>query len=369
MKANILYVHSGDDWIAGSERVFLSLFKSLDRKKVSPFLICDQPTMLNEARKLNVPARQMPFHFFFQDYSYKDINPIPFVRDILKIYKCAKEWDIDLIHATNGGVSQLCYFVSKLMKIKWLCHVQTLFFKRSRIMGMIPQADQILAISEAVAKDYQKVKSKVRLIYNGVNHLPARKVSQDQIKKELGFDEKDIVIGTVAFLIPRKGVDVFIELANELKEISNLKFLIVGEGPLENELKQKVADLKLTNQVKFLGYTEDVLSLMHGMDIFCLFSNKEPFGLVVIEALSQGVPVIASNIDGIREIFQEDQEGFLVDPKDLKTLKSKTLQLIENKELRELMGQQGKALVEDKFDYQKHFEKIVHVYDELLNKN
>lgn len=369
MKTNILYVHSGDDWIAGSERVFLSLFKSLDRKKVSPFLICDQPSMLNEARKLNVPAKQMPFHFFLQDYNYKDINPISFVRDIFKIYKYAKEWEIDLIHATNGGVSQLCYFVSKLLKIKWLCHVQTLFFKRSRIMGMIPQADQILAISEAVAKDYQNVHDKVRLIYNGVNHLPARKVNKNQVKQELGFNEKDIVIGTVAFLIPRKGVDIFIELANDLKNVPNLKFLIVGKGPLENELKQKVADLKLADQIRFLGHVEDILSLMHGIDIFCLFSRKEPFGLVVIEALSQGVPVIASNIDGIREIFQEGQEGFLVDLKDRNLIKNKTLQLIENKELRDLMGVKGKALIEDKFDYEKRFNEIVAVYDELLNRN
>lgn len=365
---NILYVHSGDNWIAGSEKVFLSLFEQIDRRRFTPYLICDQPLMQAEAEKRGVPAIMMKFHYFLQDYHYKEINPIPFIRDIGKIARLAKGWNIDLIHATNGGPSQLCYFAAKKVGIPWVCHVQTLFLKRSRVMGMISLADRIICISDAVAKDYRNSKNldRVQVLYNGIFEPSLPKVSKKSIKRELGFEESDLVIGTVAFLIPRKRVDIFIDMAEKLRSLPKLKFLIVGHGPLEKELKERVTQLKLEDRIKFVGHSDQVLRLMRGIDIFSLFSEKEPFGLVVLEALSQEVPVVASNIDGIREVVREGVDGYLVDPTDLYQIQSRVLELVKSATLRKKMGVLGRQHVQEDFSYQAFLKGIEQIYEEVI---
>jgi glycosyltransferase involved in cell wall biosynthesis len=230
-------------------------------------------------------------------------------------------------------------------------------------------ADRILCVSEAVANDYRTARNynKVQVLYNGILEQSLLKVSKKSVKKELGFEASDLVIGTVSFLIPRKRVGILIELADLLRSFSKIKFLIVGKGPLEEELKNQVIQLKLEDKVKFIGHSNQVLRLMRGIDIFTLFSEKEPFGLVILEALSQEVPIVASNIDGIREAIREGMDGYLVDPTDLIQVRDRILELAKNGALRKRMGILGRQHLLADFSHEAFLKGIEQVYEEVLS--
>jgi len=155
----------------------------------------------------------------------------------------------------------------------------------------------------------------------------------------------------VGRLTKQKGVEILLKAIKILKNkhSRNLKIAIVGDGDLKENLNDLTAELGLNKEVKFLGVREDINGLMDSAKIFVLPSRWEGFGLVIVEAMSNMLPVIATNVGGIPEIIENGKDGLLVPPENSGALARAINSLLENEKLREKLSQAAYKKVKEKY--------------------
>lgn len=197
-------------------------------------------------------------------------------------------------------------------------------------------------------------------------------VDRNSVRREFGFADDLIVIGLVGRFSPGKGHEEFLEAAILLaKKYSNIHFLIVGEASHgEERYAQKIRTLSLSlgldKVVTFAGYRKDIPEVMAALDIFAFPSHAESFGVVLIEAMAMGRPVVSTNCDGVLDVVVDGQTGIYVHPRNAAELATALARLIEDRELRDRMGRAGRERVEQLFDQRKQMNTIEEVYYSLL---
>ena len=233
-------------------------------------------------------------------------------------------------------------------------------------------ADRFLAISPNVAiylTTIAKVSTrKVITINNGVEiprQLSAGEVSG--LRKELNIHEGNFVVGAVGRLF--NGHKRFTDLikAVSLVSKSNLTLLIVGGGPDEELIRKKAAEMNITERVIFTGYQFVTSPYYKLMDIFCIPSSREGFGLVAVEAMMHSLPVIATEVGGLRSVVLGGETGFLVPPYSPQALADKIQVLIDNPLLRRMMGDKGKERALNNYSAIRYVKDVENLYLELLN--
>ena len=175
--------------------------------------------------------------------------------------------------------------------------------------------NKVLVVSNSVKKHWLKNinEHKIKKIYNGINF------SKTNSSIEIEKNQDDFVITSVARLIPYKGHMYLIEIANELiKKSTKFKFLIVGDtlssyAFYEKSVKQKVIDLGLENHIKFLGFREDVMSILRQSNLFIHPAiSPDPLPTVLLESLYNDLPTVATNLGGAIEILDKGNNGLLI---------------------------------------------------------
>jgi len=222
--------------------------------------------------------------------------------------------------------------------------------------------DRIITVSnttrEALVKDYGTDPRKVEVIHNGVDLSFIDSIRASKVPGTLIF---------VGRLAPHKHVDHLLKIVKELKgEIPNLKLKIVGDGVEKNRLLKLVKDYKIEDRVSFymnLKYS-DVIYQMKKSSILVLPSTREGFGMVLAEANACYRPVIAYKSGGVVEVIRDGENGFLVEPLNLRSLKEKIKTLLLDDKLQERMGRKGRRIVEKRFNWDKIIEKIMKTYAE-----
>lgn len=208
------------------------------------------------------------------------------------------------------------------------------YYIRRPIKKVLAKADHVLAVSNALkdeilATDVKTIASKLKIHLNAVNINKFKDDGKDYLRYEFYDMQKPIVL-FVGNIIKRKNVNALIE-AKKLAT-SDYLLVIIGEGPLLQDLKNKVEKENI-DDVVFLGARDDVEKLIPSAEVLVLPSFSESFGLVLIEALSCGVPVIGSNVGGIMEIINSDV-GLLVNPDNYNDISSAIDEIISDDELR-----------------------------------
>ncbi len=186
-----------------------------------------------------------------------------------------------------------------------------------------------------------------------------------------GGDAQRMFILSIASHDEWKGLHVLIRAMALLRDRSEMVPLVLaGDGPQRSELEQLAASLGLHQQVQFIGYQSRpaVVRLLNECTVFVHPSLFEPLGIVVIEALACGKPVVATAVDGIPEIVENGRDGILVEPGDARGLAVAICQLLGDATLRERLGRAGRARVKDAFRWQRMGESYVHAYEELLER-
>lgn len=159
------------------------------------------------------------------------------------------------------------------------------------------------------------------------------------LRLQHGFNEEDFILTYVGELSNRKNQNQIIETARLLQgRINNIKFLLVGTGKDSVKLKKKVRDLNLTDIVIFLGYRKDIVDLMNLSDVVVSTSKQEGLPVNLLEALSVGKPIIATNSRGNRDLVKDNYNGFLIEIHDSKDMSDKINQLYNNKDLQRNMS-------------------------------
>ena len=209
---------------------------------------------------------------------------------------------------------------------------------RPTIKKVLRSADVVFAVSNAlrheiIATGVNGISDKTKLSWNSVDIDKFSNKSNDSFKKEYNLSDKPIVL-FVGNLIKRKNVDSLLEA----KKIANSDYylVVVGDGPLFKKLKKKVEDENIRDVI-FTGSRDDVENIIPSCDLLVLPSFSESFGLVLIEALACGKPVIGSDVGGITEIITDDV-GLLVDPNKIPSIARAIDNLVNDEDLRHILA-------------------------------
>lgn len=311
----------------------------------------------------------------------------------LKLIKeLIKEEKIGLIHINlwNPASGRFAFLAGKKAKIPIVITehdpFKINFLKNIFKKSTLKYTKKIIAISadnkRLLQKLYPKFANKITVIQNGIDitwwksqFLSFNQSDRENIRRNLfqipvEQDKKKLVGFTAAELHPRKGIHILLraieKLIKELPENKrNLSFVIAGNGPQKEVLEKLIEKRNLHPYVILLSRQKNIPHLMKSADFFVLPSVREAFGLVNLEAMISGLPIIATQTGGIPEIIKDGKTGLLVPKEDDEKLKEAIKKFINSKSLRSRLSKNGKAKVEKSFSAEKMAKEYEKVYDSL----
>lgn len=236
-------------------------------------------------------------------------------------------------------------------------------------------ADRFIAIAPNVAdylRNTAKVSSKKVITINNGVEIP-RQVSEQEIqslKNQFSIKEDDLVIGTVGRLFnDHKKITDIIEAVHLLKDFDKIKLLIVGGGKDEELIRKKVIELGVHENVIFTGYQFDTAPFYKLMDVFCIASQREGFGLVAAEAMLHQLPVIATRVGGLQNVVVDGETGVLIQPHHPQEIAAAITRLYESADLREMFAANGYQRALENYTEERYVNDVIALYKDLLKKN
>ena len=327
-KKNILLVHSSND-LYGASKIFLQLIDLFLTNGFNVYVVLPEKGKLDDF--LNKKDIKLSYHELGV-LRKKYLNPLGLINRLAINIKAIKflsnyikNYSIDLVYTNtstilSGGIAAKKNGIPSLFHIheiptgNWLYEIFS-----GKIINRI--SNKVLTVSNSVKNHWLKNinEHKIERIYNGIEYK-----KMDSVIK-LEKDQGDFVITSVARLIPYKGHMYLIEIADQLiKKSSKFKFLIVGNtlpsySSYEKSVKQKVKNLGLENKIKFLGFRNDISSILKQSDLFIHPTiAPDPLPTVLFESLYNNLPTVATNLGGAIEILDNGNNGLLIpynDPK------------------------------------------------------
>jgi len=226
-------------------------------------------------------------------------------------------------------------------------------------------ARHIVAISSTTMKslveDYGIPESRITVIPVGVDTTVFRPLAVERIENSMLF---------VGRLCERKGIPHMLQACRLVREeVPEFKLFIAGEGELRVELQDKADELGLGANVSFLGKVndEELPYWYNRVSLFCLPSHFEGFGIVCLEAMACGTPVVASRAPGIIDVIPEEHDDLLTEPGDDRALAAKILALLQDNERREAIGRSLRLAAEDRFDWSTVSARFIDLYERELD--
>lgn len=243
---------------------------------------------------------------------------------------------------------------------------------------VVQRADRIIAISESVKRHFSAqwpiaLGSHFEVVPYGIDPKPYVDAPSERamrLREEWGLKHSTVLIGAVGRMVAVKGFDVLLEGYAHLRAQSkalDIKLVLVGGGPLEQELKKRASELGVGNDVIWAGFREDMPVVMNALDALVLTSHAEGFGLVLLEAMSASKPVICTNVSALPEIVVQGETGLLIPPSDPRALAQAIELLASNAELRVSYGRAGYARVVSRFSLASMFSRTMAVYERVLH--
>lgn len=216
----------------------------------------------------------------------------------------------------------------------------------------LANADLILSTSAAMVGQIESYKATTKILPFGIDTELFKPLESNNI------NNITYTIGTVKSLKHIYGIDILIDVFRLVKnELNNCRLVLVGSGEELENYQQKVQQLELEDSVQFVAFkpNTEIPEIITTFDIFANLSRNESFGVSVIEASACGIPVIASNIEGLKEVVLPNETGCLVDLSDTQAIAEQFISLLKNEKLRLQMGKAGREFVQ-----QKLFDNFVH---------
>jgi len=191
--------------------------------------------------------------------------------------------------------------------------------------------------------------------------------SKVQLRRDYGFCEDDRVVGIVGTISEKKGHRYLIEAMTEVvNTFNNCKLLVIGDGPLKEDLKERVKELNLGKNINFVGITRDIPKLLNMMDLFILPSLWEGLPISILEAMYMGLPIVATNIDGFSECVVHGETGILVPPRNPGKLSEAMIGFLKDRELATRIGAAGRKMALENFTPERYIEELENLYNDCL---
>jgi glycosyltransferase involved in cell wall biosynthesis len=347
----------------GVEKHIEDLIDNVDKNQIKIHILCRKNSMfehkiINKFNNINI---------INTNFSKSNL-----VKDFFKIRKYIKKNNINIIHS-HGISANLITMILKTKNIKTIntvhgysdfdrmerSNLEKDIYKKIEIFSM-KRNSKCIAVSNDV-KGYLIEKgiedNKIVVIYHGVKDL-----SNYYIKTHTN---KCFVIGSLGRLEKVKGYDIFIKAINycKVKGYNNIVCKVAGSGSERDNLLNIINRYNLNEEFILLGHVDDVDSFLESLDIYVQPSLIESFGIAIVEAMQRGLPVIATNSGGVKEIIHDNINGLLFKSNDYEDLGDKIINLIENKDKMMEIAVEGINSIKNEFnirDRVNEYEKIIH---------
>jgi glycosyltransferase involved in cell wall biosynthesis len=361
----------------GMARHVLDLITHIDRERFEPIVVtAEGGQILDRALAMGITIE--PLHVSDAPDLSADIATVRALRSLYKKYSP------DLIHihgykaALVGMVARSTmmrrapviitmhnypsYNASSGMKRRLgRCTLRWLARRACRIISVSNDLKDHLIEQEGISPD------KVSTIHNGIDaRALVRSDRTDEIatfKSEHGMPEDSPVIGTIGRMVPVKGFDVLLGAFRQVSDkLPDARLVIVGHGPDEDRLKKLSGSLGIDDKVVFPGFIRDADMLFQLFDVFVFSSIREPFGIVLLEAMAHGVPIVASNSGGAPEIIEDGKSGLLIDPQKAGDMAMAIDRSLTDYDLIRKMPAEERTRVEKYFSLELMVEATQHIY-------
>ncbi|QDY46696.1 N-acetyl-alpha-D-glucosaminyl L-malate synthase BshA [Planococcus glaciei] len=299
-----------------------------------------------------------------------------------KIAEVIKNEQLDLMHVHYAIPHAVCAILGRDMAGSDIGIVTTLHGTDITVLGSdsslkeaikygIEKSDVVTAVSNSLRdQTYDMINpdKTIQTIYNFVDEREYKAADPGSLKQDLGINEEDKVLIHVSNFRNVKRVPDIIETFHRVQKHVPSKLLLVGDGPEMGRTVQQVKELGLEQHVLFLGKRDNLSELYNISDIKLLMSEKEAFGLVLLEAMACGVPCIGTNIGGIPEIIESGKNGYLVGLGDIEDAASRAIGILTDAKQHETLKKGSLETVEQHFNSFKILEQYEAVYERLLDR-
>ncbi len=295
----------------------------------------------------------------------------------------------DIIHTHNGRMSLIAVLVAKLMKCKVVSSQH--FLEPAHVslagpLGMIKrvlhqwlgrQLDFRICVSQAALRSMHlrrdamaKSDSAYAVIHNGIEIDKVRRSvtkNRIEVRSEFGIPSSSKLLSCAARLEPEKNIDTLLDAFKIITDAGINAYLIVtGDGSLQIPLQHRINDLDLSHLVILAGFRSDVHSIIQASDAFVLPAANEPFGLVLLEAMSLGVPTVAAQSGGPLEIIDNESSGYLFLPNDASNLAERIIRIFQDPAQSRIVSDGGMESVRERFSSDVMASATKHAYDATL---
>jgi glycosyltransferase involved in cell wall biosynthesis len=352
----------------GAETVFVHLATGLDKQQFISIAAIHGPGWVCDTLRKN----GMEPLFIKSSGGFN----LGYLRELMEI---VRKYNIDIIQSHLMGSNLYCSMAGFLCRVPTVStfhgfvdtsNKERLSFLK-RILINIGSAN-IIFVSEHLKNYFVKnlyfSSSKAGTIYNGVDTSIFYPKKDDSIRRHLGIESSNIVIGAVGNIRPTKGYDIFLKAARLIHEaVPESRFIVSGQasGSLYKKLLQLRKDLGIENFFHFIGFQHDIAKVLNNFDIFTLPSISEGFSISTIEAMACGIPVVVTRSGGPEEIISDNISGLVVNANDFISLSNGILKLIKSPNFRQITIKSAIEFVKNNYTNDLMINNYLNLYKNL----
>jgi len=361
--------------LGGAQENTLYTCEHLDKNKFDVMLLCGKGGILD--------AQTKNIRIYFVKELMREICPFYDLIAFIKIYKILKKEKPDIVHTHSSKAGIIGRWAAYYAKVPLIIHtfhgfgfndeqnyfVRKIYILAERLTAKI--TDKLVAVSyENISKGLKnKIGNELQytMIRSGIKLQDYQiDIDFEKKKKEFGLKNEHIV-GMIACFKKQKAPLDFIKTAKSVcAEKPDAKFILVGDGVLRKRIEAEIKKLNLEKNVILTGWRKDTNEIIKIFDVFVLTSLWEGLPRVIVESMSAGIPVVATYIDGTKEIVQEGLTGFVVHPHETEKMAERILRLLNNPDLRKKFSQVAKKRVQE-FDIDLMVSQQEKLYLSLTN--
>jgi L-malate glycosyltransferase len=290
--------------------------------------------------------------------------------------------ELDILHVHYALPHAICAILARDMAERDVKIVTTLHGTDITVLGIdntfnrmikygIEKSDAVTAVSKDLVDQTRQMittNKDIHVIYNFVNEIEYHKKNLTQIKEQYGIHPNEKVVIHISNFRKVKRLDDVVTTFRKIRDTVDAKLLLVGDGPESSNTFNLVSNLGMENDVLFLGKQNNISDLLSIADLNLLMSEKESFGLVLLEAMACEVPCIGTNVGGIPEVIIHEETGYLVELGDTESAARYAIQLLTNEDLHQLFSKNSLEHVQRNFHSSIILKQYLDLYQKVLTQ-
>ncbi len=356
----ILYIlHSLE--IGGAEKITVQTALEMNKRGHSVFVAGPPGPLVSVLENNNISFIKIAI-----DPNKKNI--VSFFSLFFKIFSIVRKNKITLVHSIHRWPNFICYYIA------WLANIKLVWTDHNILLGkrfFTKPADKIISVSHVgkrhLIEYFRLSEDRITVIHNGIKEfIPPGRTAVSDLLSELKVNNNCPLVCSVGRLAEQNGHEYLIKAIPRIRAfLSDVHFIFVGDGPLRLNLGELARTLNVYDYCHFLGVRDDISTILTASKIMVLPSLWEGLPLVILEAFSMSVPVIATKVGGNVELVKNEKTGYLVEPKDNQGLASAIIQLLLHEDKRQEMGRNAYREYQENYTFERMISNIERVYQSL----